>query len=389
MQLARGDRRTGRTAGPSARIVRVGGVLAAVVGTLAVAAPADGRSVHDRDIGWPAALRQSLDLPALDGSPCRERTTRAKIRLQGRVSDREPPLRGLLRYGEADVWGSSWYTNCDGGRLQIGVAGGAPAAATRRIVRRLRDRLDERGLTEDVRLVAVRSTYKQLVTEADRIGTTVVPGALEAEHVSTDIDTTRNAVNVDVYDTATPAELTALRALVRDSPVNITLHVEAPADPGAPIPEYAGAISLERGAVDRSGRDVRVRVDDQSCASDETFDSAARFAGVSVRRGRHAWILSSRFRVNPTWPRASTCEGVDDPRLVVRTTIRLPARLGRRGIVDGSAGEREARPILLEPEGADAIRSLVPRFRYSGALCDVPAVERAFSGRAKSAWCSV
>lgn len=354
---------------------------------LVAASPADARSVHDPDIGWPTALRQELRLPVLRSTPCHARLTRAMVRLQSRVERREPPLRGILRYGEADVWGSSWYTTCDGGRLQVGIASGAPAAATRRIVRRLRRSLADRGLTDDVRLVAVRSTYRALDAQAELVDTTVVPGAVDAGNISTDVDTTRNAVNIDVYNTTPPTELAALRALVPNAPVNITLHVEPPVDPAASIPTYTAAVTLDGGAISRDGRDLRVRIDDSSCAADETYDSASRFAGVAVRRGRHAWVLTARFRANPDWPRVSTCEGAIDPRLTVRTTVRLPARLGRRGVVDGVEGPGGGRQVLLAPVSAAAIRSLVPRFIYSGDACDVPAVRRAFRGRPKSQWC--
>ncbi|WP_022928855.1 hypothetical protein [Patulibacter americanus] len=361
--------------------------MAAVLTALLGAAPADARSIHDPDIGWPTALREELGLPVLRSAPCRARTTRAKIRLQNRVSRAEPPLRGILRYGEADVWGSAWYTNCDGGRLQVGIASGAPAPATRRIVRTLRRRLAKRGLTNDVRLVAVRSTYKQLDEQAELVDTAVVPGALEAGHISTGIRTTRNAVSIDVYNTIPPADLVRLRAFARDAPVNVVLDVEPPADPDAPVATYPGAIVLDRRAVRRDRRELPVVIDDQSCFGDESFDSAARLAAVRVRRGRHAWILTARFRVNPDWPRFSTCVGSSDPRLRVRTTVRLPSRLGHRGIVDGGDGRGGSRPVLLEPRGAVAIRSLVPRFVYAGDACDRPAVRRAFRGRPKSGWC--
>jgi hypothetical protein len=363
-------------------------VAGAVLAVLLIAAsPAGARSIRDPDIGWPTALRRELHLPALRTTPCRARVTKAMERLQGRVSGREPRLRGILRYGEVDVWGSSWYTTCDGGRLQIGIAGGAPAGATRRVVRRLRRALADRGITRDVRLVAVRSTYKQLVTQQELVDTTVVPGALEAEHLSTSIDTVRNAVEVEVYNTAPPEEVARARAFAREAPVNVVVHVEPPADPSAPLATYEAPVVLERGGIRRGSRNVPLRINDDTCFADESFDSAARFASVRVRKARHAWLLVARFRVNPDWPRFSTCVGTIDPRLTVRTTVRLPSRLGRRGIVDDSDDAGDRRRVLLEPQGARAIRALSPRFVYTGDLCDRPAVRRAFRGRPKSTWC--
>ncbi|CAB4921842.1 unannotated protein [freshwater metagenome] len=353
---------------------------------LFAATPASARSIHDPDIGWSPALRRSLDLPALRVAPCRARTTKAKIRLQSRVADREPSLRGILRYGEADVWGSSWYTNCDGGRLQIGIAGGAPAVTTRRIVRTLRRALDRRGLTRDVRLVAVRSTYKQLDTQADAVEA-IVPGQLEAGNLSTSIDTVRNAVEIEAYNTLPATDVQKLRAFARDAPVNVVVHVEPPADPGAPVPTYEASVTIDRRAVRRGSRQLPVSVDDATCFADESYDSAQRFVGVRVRRARHAWILAARFRVNPDWPRFSTCVGSNDPRLTVKTTVTLPSALGRRGIVDGTKDSGTSRGVILEPVGATAIRSLVPRFTYTGATCDQSAVRRAFRGRSKSTWC--
>lgn len=364
-------------------------VLLALLGVLVAAGPVGARPVSDPDIGWPTALRKELDLPKLRTTPCRARTTRAMIRLQDRVDRREPPLRGILRYGEADVWGSSWYTACDGGRLQVGIASGAPAGATRRVVRRLRRTLAERRLTRDVRLVAVRSTWKQLTVQQDLVDTTIVPGALEAEHISTSIDTVRNAVEIEVFNTIPPADLERLRAFARDAPVNVTLDVEPPADPDAPLATYEAPLSVVRSSVRRDRREVTVVVDDQTCFADESYDSAARFAGVRVARGRHVWELVARFRVNPDWPRASTCVGHDDPRLRVRTTVRLPAALGRRGVVDGSGDRDEPGRVLVEPVGTAAIRSLVPRRTYAGDLCDRPPVRGAFRGRPRSGWCDV
>jgi hypothetical protein len=179
-----------------------------------------------------------------------------------------------------------------------------------------------------------------------------------------------------------------MRAFAAASPVNVLLRFEPPADPNAPLPTYEAFVAIDRATLRRDSRDVTVTVDDASCASDETFDSAARFAGVEVRRVGPAFALTARFRVNPDWPRSSTCEGVLDPRLSVTTTVRLPGPLGRRGIVNDPGEEGGTGRVLVPPVGAKAIRSLVPRFVYSGDDCDTGPVKRAFRGQPKTRWCS-
>lgn len=153
------------------------------------------------------------------------------------------------------------------------------------------------------------------------------------------------------------------------------------------IPTYAGLITVDRSTVDRATSTITVTVDDASCLADETFDTAARFVGVRVRRRPHAYVLTARLRVSPRWPVASTCEGSDDGRLRVRVPVTLPGVLGRRGLVDGARDVGPAPMVLLPPVGARAIRSLVPRWSYTGDDCDAPAVRRAFRGRPKSSWC--
>jgi len=358
---------------------------------LALVAPsADARSVRDPDVGWPTALRKELGLKAVATRDCEREPTRAGIRLQSRLDrdDPVPRLRQILRSTtRPSVWGNVWYDHCAGGRLHVGVASGAPATTARRAVARARRLLRSTGHAADVRLVAVRSTYRQLLDAQDALSREFA-GLWDAELIfGSGIDTSRNAVIVDVAHEIPPAELSRLRAAALASTASVVLRVEAAPDPAAPTPTYEANVVIDPASLDRASRAVRVTVDDTSCAADETYDSAARFAGVRVTRGRHAWILAARFRVNPDWPRASTCVGHSDERLVVRTTVTLPAALGRRGIVDGGEGVGGFRTVLLPPVGAAAIRSLVPRFIYVGDACERRDVRRAFRGRAKSGWC--
>ncbi|WP_210493944.1 hypothetical protein [Patulibacter sp. SYSU D01012] len=371
-------------------ILLVVGVLAATAG---LTGPAAARSVSDPDIGWPPALRRELRLPAIDARPCRRRTTRAMVRLQDRVSDAnlDTALRRILRHAPgANLWGNAWYTSCHGGRLQVGVASGADRRTTRRAVRATRRLLRGRGVADDVRLVAVRSTSRQLSQAQAELGRLFrfegEEGGPAGLLVETSLDTRRNAVKAVVSSRATKEDGDRLRAWAAASPVNVVLRFTPPRDPNAPIPTYAASTTLDRSTVDRAASTVTVTVDDPDCAADETFDTAARFAGVQVTRRPHAYVLTVRLRVNPDWSYA-TCEGTVDPRLQVRVPVVLPGVLGRRGLVDGARDVGPAPIVLLPPVGARAIRSLVPRWSYTGDDCDAPAVRRAFRGRPTSSWC--
>lgn len=377
-----------RTAGARA------GLLALVLLAFASLGPgtpgADARSVSDPDIGWPTALRRELGLRPLSPRPCSARVTRAAIRLQDRIDRRDPRNRLYTIFHDRpneNMWGNLWYDHCDGGRLYVGVASTGTARNTRRAVARARRVLRERGQTRDVRLVAVRSTYRQLMEAQDAFEAAFAT-QFAADLYSPGIDTSRNAVDVEVFAEATPADRKAMRAFAAASPVNVLLRFEPPADPNAPVPTYEASVAIDRATVRRDSRDVTVTVGDSSCAADETFDSAARFVGVAVRRVGSAFALTARFRVNPDWPRFSTCVGVDDPRLSVTTTVRLPGPLGRRGLVNDPRDEDGAGVVLVPPVGVKAIRSLVPRFVYSGEDCDAGPVKRAFRGRPKTRWCS-
>ncbi|WP_022929983.1 hypothetical protein [Patulibacter americanus] len=372
---------------------RSGLVLLALValGLLAlVPSGAHARSVSDPDIGWPTALRQELGLRKLSPRPCTGSPSRAAIRLQDRIGRRDPRNRLYTIFHDRpneNMWGNLWYTACDGGRLQVGVASTGTPRNTRRAVARARRFLRERGQTRDVRLVAVRSTYRQLM-EAQDAFEDAFAAQFAADLFSSGIDTSRNAVEIEVFSDATPADRSAMRAFAAASPVNVLLRFEPAPDPNAPLATYEGSFTIDRATLRRGSRDVTVTVEDTSCASDETFDSAARFAGVDVRRVGRAFAFAARFRVNPDWPRFSTCEGVIDPRLSVTTTVRLPGPLGRRGIVDGAKELGSSRTVVVPPVGVNAIRSLVPRYVYAGEDCDAGPVRRAFRAQSKTDWCS-
>lgn len=350
---------------------------------------AHARSVSDPDIGWPTALRRELGLRKLSPRPCRARDTRASRRRENRIERHDPRNRLytiLHDRPHENLWGNLWSTACDGGRLQVGVASTGTPRNTRRAVARARRYLRDHGQRRDVRLVAVRSTYRQLM-EAQGTLESAFATQLDADIISPGLDTTRNAIEVEVAGEASAADRAALKAFARDAPVNVLLRFEPPPDPNAPIPTYTAGFTVDRATVRRGSRDLTVTVGDSSCAADETFDSAARFAGVRVTRAGRAFVLVPRFRVNPDWPRYSTCVGTNDPRLVVTTTVRLPGPLGRRAIVEGSRGSDGPLPVVVPPVGASAIRSLVPRFVYSGDDCEAGPVARAFRGRRTSEWC--
>jgi hypothetical protein len=152
------------------------------------------------------------------------------------------------------------------------------------------------------------------------------------------------------------------------------------------VSRYTGRVSV-RGSLDRSRRRIAVSVDDKSCFADESDDSRERFAGIEVRRERLAWVLVAHFRVNPNWPEFSTCVGHDGFPEPIRTTVTLPAPVGRRAIVDGAPSVSDFRFVLVPPVGSRAIRTLVPRYAYGYPLCARRAVRSAFRGRPKSEWC--
>lgn len=371
--------------------VLVGALITVLLVALVGASSASARPIDDPDIGWPTALRKQLRLPKVATKECQKEHTRATIRRQNRIHRRDEQRDVLYRIfhrkSERNMWGNMWYAICQRGELQIGVAYAGSARDVRRAVRRARAHLARRKLTRDVRLVAVRSTYRQLEQESDRLWKLIRkrPGS---DRISSGISTTRNVLEVEIDHRVPEATRAVLRTFARRSPVAVVLIEEPAPDPNAPIPTYAGDIVLDRSTVDRTAQTMNVTVQDTSCAADDSNDSAARFAGVDVRRDGHAYVLTARLRINPEWAEASTCEGNSDPRTRVTATVTLPEPLGSLGIVGGN-DEEDGKPyVLLPPVGAEAIRSLVPKFIYSGDTCDALDVRRAFKGHLKKTeWC--
>lgn len=365
-------------------------VVAALLVLLVAAPVATARSVSDPDIGWPAELRKQLRLPKIaSATPCNRELSRVGIRVQNRINRRAPDadsaLYRIFHNRPTNIWGNAWFTPCDGGRMQIGVASGGSARDTRAAVREARRYLERKKLTRSVRLVAVRSTYREL---SDQI-VALEPFEevmLRSRDLSWGIDTQRNAVVIEGDHGVPEADRARFREFARTSPVNVIVRFERAPDPNAPIPTYTAAFVLDRGSIGRNDRTVTLKIDDPSCSADETNDTAERFDGVRVRKLAHAYALTARLRVNPEWG-ASTCEGNSDPRTSITATVTLPTPLGRRGIVDGAQGPGGFRFVVLPPVGAKAIRSLVPKYQYSGRDCDARDVRQAFKGRKKTEWC--
>ncbi len=364
-------------------------IAAVAVGALMVASPAaTARSVSDPDIGWPSALRQELRLPKVSSKPCDRRLSRTGMRLQDRIDRAGNPRDALYRIfhnGPTNIWGNVWYLPCDGGRLQIGVASGGTAGDTRAAVRAARRLLERRGLTRDVRLVAVRSTYRELSDQVIALGT-LTETFEDQRRVEFGIRPSRNAVVIRADHRISAADRERLREFARTAPVNVILHVERAPDPNAPIPTYATTFVLDRSTVDRNRRTVTVTVADPSCGAKGADDVAGRFAGVRIRTLAHAYLLTARLRVDPTWD-GGLCTTGPPPGSKVTTTVTLPAKLGRRGIVDGAEGPGGFRFVAFPPADAKAIRSLVPKYIYGGTVCGAPDVRRAFKGRRKDEWC--
>lgn len=369
------------------------GLRIAVVALLVLllAAPAaTARSVSDPDIGWPSTLRKQLRLPKIAAAkPCKRDDMRTAMRVQNRIHRRAPDVDRVLyrifHNRPTNIWGSAWFMPCDGDRMQVGVASGGSARDTRAAVREARRYLRKKKLTRSVRLVAVRSTYRELsdqIIELEPFEEVM----LRSRDLSWGIDTQRNAVVIEGDHGVPEADRERFREFARTSPVNVIVRFERAPDPNAPIPTYTATFVLDRGSIDRDGRTVTLKIDDPSCSADETNDTAERFAGVRIRKLAHAYALTARLRVNPEWG-ASTCEGNSDPRTSITTTVTLPAPLGRRGIVDGAPGPGDFRFVALPPVGAKAIRSLAPKYQYSGDDCDTRDVRQAFKGRKKTEWC--
>lgn len=353
----------------------------------AVLAPAaEATSVRDRDIGWPQELLRELGLQPVRATPCpRTRITARTMRVQSLISRADPrdALYTIFHDRPAEnIWGNLWYDPCDQDRLQVGIASGGSRADTRRAVRDARALLARRGLSRLVRLRAVRSTYRELSDEADAIGRRF-NDLLDAALISTGIDTSRNTIEIELARRVTKEQGDRLRAAAAASSVNVVVHVQP-----APPPTYQATFSVDRGAVDRASPRLALTIFDSSCGADETHDSPQRFAGVSIVKGMQAWVLTARFR---TMIRddlsVSACEGNSPELDVVRTTVTLPGPLGDRAVVDGTPGPSDLRFVELPPVSRTAIRSLVPRFIYTGRDCDAADIRAAFRGRPKDSWC--
>jgi hypothetical protein len=142
------------------------------------------------------------------------------VALQDRISDRR--LEDALAAIFASRWGSLWYDACDRGRLHVGVTRRSPTEL-RRVLRRARSVVSARGFRRDVVFVAVRSTYRQLSSTSDHLGA-VLQGLLEHGLISTGIDTSRNAIVIDVARTAHHDDWQRINSAVTQAPVNVIVH---------------------------------------------------------------------------------------------------------------------------------------------------------------------
>lgn len=197
----------------------------AVLVVLLAAAPAAARSVHDPDIGWSAAKRHALHLPVVSSRPCHRKLTRAMIHLQGVVDKRGDPLEAIrahMRYR----WGNAWYDPCDGGRLGIGIQ---PSGA--RYVPAVRAIIARRHLTRQVRLFAVRSTYREL-SDAETGLLAAYQSLVDGEVMSIAIDTTRNTIVVELASPVAREDRARVRAAALAAPVNVVVH-------DVPTPDFA------------------------------------------------------------------------------------------------------------------------------------------------------
>ena len=193
-------------------------MLIALVALALSAADASALSVRDPDIGWPSELRGELGVRHVRATACTRAGTRSGVALQGRIG--EP--RTALRRAIDPYWGSDWFDPCDGGRLQIGIASG-PAAALRRAVRATRRVLARRAITRYTRIVAVRSTYRELM-DAQDVFETQFAALLERGLLLPGIDSSRNTIDVDVARGVSPADRDSLQRAALASPVNVVLH---------------------------------------------------------------------------------------------------------------------------------------------------------------------
>lgn len=364
--------------------------LVALLALLIAAPAASARSVRDPDIGWPVALRKQLRLPKVaSAKPCKRESMRTALRVQNRIDRRAPDtdrvLYRIFHNRPTNIWGNVWFMPCDGDRMQVGVAAGGSARDVRAAVRDARRYLRRKKLTRDVRLVAVRSTYRDLsdqVTALDALedrlsGVGTIEWGIEPQ---------RNAVVIEGDHRVPEADRALFREFARTSPVNVIARFERAPDPNAPVRSYPVNVVLDRASVDRGANAVTVRITDSSCAATGPDDVQSRFAGVRIKTLPHAYVLTARLRVNPDWGWVACLDEAGDASSIT-TTVTLPEALGRRGLIDGHPGPGGFRFVVLPPVGAKAIRSLSPKYQYSGRDCDARDVRAAFKGRNKTEWC--
>lgn len=239
---------------------------------LATAPAIEARSVLDREIGWSPALLRELRLPKVPAAPCRARPlTKRDTRVQSRIDEADPRDALYLILHDrptTNLWGNLWFDACDGGRLEVGVASGGSRDQTRRAVRQARAYLTRRRLSSIVRLVAVRSTYRQLSDAVDALSDQFA-AEIDGGLISPGIDTRRNTVDVDVGRATTSEQRDRLTAAALASPVNVVLHVEP-----APAPTTTSPSSSTAQPSTVPGRSSRSR-------------SLTSRAAMTARRRRH------------------------------------------------------------------------------------------------------
>jgi hypothetical protein len=197
--------------------------LPVCVAALVLAAPsaALARSVRDSDIGWSESLRRELRLERPRTSACKQQHVGgAAAAVQTRLDRNDPieALRSIFRYR----WGNAWFDLCDRGRLKIGVPP-KPTKELRHQLGRARALLERRHQTRDVRFVAVRSTYREL-SDAQETLSAPFEYLFDQGLISPGIDTTLNAVAIDVARPVHGEDWKRLRTAARQAPVNVVLH---------------------------------------------------------------------------------------------------------------------------------------------------------------------
>lgn len=202
---------------PSHRILLAGAGTLLTLLSLGVPA-AVARPITDPVRGWPAQLRHELHVRQARTQECNREPTRAGRALQDRVDEPHAALRAAID----PHWGADWFDACDGGRLEIGIAP-APADELRRVVRRTRRLLDRRHLSEDTRIVAVRSTLRELDAQTDQIGDRLA-SEISAGQLEIAVDTTRNTVVIDTARGLPAQALNRVRTAAQRAPVNVVVR---------------------------------------------------------------------------------------------------------------------------------------------------------------------